>query len=75
MAALTLGDFGSGWRFLYSLISTPSRPIRLTEARASLGARLAGREQDFLALVDAAVCVATGAGWHPRPALRLNLLK
>jgi hypothetical protein len=55
MGALTLGDIGSVARFLYSLVSTLSRPIRLAEARASLRERLAGREQSFLSVLDAAV--------------------
>ena len=55
MKLQTLSDIGAGARFLHSLVSKPSRPIRLAEARSSLIERLAGREQDFLALVDAAV--------------------
>jgi hypothetical protein len=55
MPNVTLQDLSSGARFLHSLISKPSRPIGLAEAHASLRERLARREGDFLALVDAAV--------------------
>jgi len=55
MPTVTLRDVGAAARFLVSLVSSPSRPIGLGEAHASLRERFARREADFLALIDLAI--------------------
>jgi hypothetical protein len=54
-SGVTLHDIGAGARFVYSFVSTASRPVGLPEAHASLRARFRHREADFLAFVDSAI--------------------